>query len=1340
MLQKKLQKTASFLGLVLLSCLLPTVLLVSPVGAAALTAEPPLSGQLPNELLEGGKLRIDGSNQMTAINQVLKQRYEKQFPGSKVELRDRGTEAALEELKTGEIDLAAIGRPLTATEKAEGLIEVPISAEKIAIIVGKNNPFQGSLTLEQLSQIFRGEITNWAEVGGADAAIRVIDRPEFSDTRLALQQYQIAAPDLDSETVTRLKRDDTVAVLDALGRDGIGYAIASQLVNQNKARPLQLVITQTVLPDDLRYPYSQTRGYAYRQDPGSVAQAFLGFAATPPGQAAVSAARLEEAKAIAAGRSITLPPPPPPPALLPDASPVAEPDRRRFLWVLLPLLLLGLLVRWLTQRRTKPIAPAPIEPAAPAVPGQAELASPSLEKLDADWLEDEPASVPEVESAPTAAPINEPISELSEPAVEAAIEPAVEPASELIREPSIEPALEPGNQPANELPNRSKLRGITSLRSTASALFYRPQQAAGYVTQGCLDQLEIAPLADLPLAEPVGLDDLPAPGTVIEADLMPVDLVGADLDVAALAEQPLSGTEVPSASAGLEVEAETAEAPQTAEAEILAEAVGLEGDDTEAAVAEVTVIEETVTEVTVTEAALIEETVTEGTLTEQTVPEQTVPEQIAPGAVPEVAVPKTVPEIISDAAGGDAVEDDASGGNAAGDDAIAEVPELAPIEPVVAEPLDSGLPAAPAAIAELAELEAAALASNLMPSDPADPAVTAGSAAPEAVIAQPTGELEPELPRLGRGPVKQTLLDYLARQGKTPTTATVQETYQALATLLCDRLLNLQGPDPLPAGTRLVGEISAEYLPGPHLENSLVNLGLLDETRRAVQELGLNWQQLLDQEEEPGLGRGGLGRLMVCYLDSLATANIPAIGYGIRYEYGIFDQEIQNGWQVEVTDTWLRNGNPWEVERPERSVLVPLGGTTEAYIDDQDRYRVRWLPAESVEGIPYDTPVPGYQNQRVSLLRLWRAEAGDLCKVLYPVDIELQGKALRLKQQFFLVSCALQDALRLHLEAGEPATTLAERFALQINDTDPTLAVAELMRLLVDEQGLPWDQAWQVTQATLAYTNHSLMPETLDDLWAVDLVGHFLPRHLEIIYEINYRLLEAVKAKYPGDQPRLNRMSLIEEQGERHIRLNSLACVGCHAVNGVSDLHTDLLKHTILRDFYELYPEKFSSQTNGVSPRRFLLQANPEAATLITSRIGNGWITDLSQLIHLERYASDPVFSSEWLRIKQAAKRHLATHILEQTGVEVNPNSLFDVQAMVMHEYKRQHLNLLHLLTLYNRIKANPNLDLVPRTVIFAGKAAPDYFTAKLMIKLIHAVAEVVNADPDVRGRLKVVF
>ena len=606
-----------------------------------------------------------------------------------------------------------------------------------------------------------------------------------------------------------------------------------------------------------------------------------------------------------------------------------------------------------------------------------------------------------------------------------------------------------------------------------------------------------------------------------------------------------------------------------------------------------------------------------------------------------------------------------------------------------------------------------------------------------------TATPEPPLPEIS---FKQDFLDSLFRLGKSPETATSQDSYTALANLVRDRLLQLKTPEAqLRQGDRLVGEFSAEYMPGLHLASNLLSLDLTDSVRQAMQELNINLDDLLAQEEESGLGRGGLGRLMVCYLEALATAKVPAIGYGIRYEYGIFDQEISNGWQIEIADEWLRNGNPWEVERPELAVEVQFGGRTEAYteahIDGQERYRVRWVADETVRGVPYDTPIPGYKSSGVSLLRLWKAEAAEnFSKVLYPSDTEFQGKQVRLKQQIFFVSCSLQDLIRMHLESDGMIATLPDRFALQLNDTDPLIAIAELMRLLVDEQNLAWDQAWQITQSCFAYTNHSLLPEALDyTQYALNLVGALLPRHLEIILEINDRFLEDVRSRFPEDEDRVQRMSLIDERGDRYVRMVYLACLGSHAVNGVSALNTAILQHLIVPDFYELYPEKFSTKTNGVSPRRFLALSNPRLSELITSKIGDRWITDLSQLSRLEEFADDAEFRSQWRQVKQAMKQELADTI-RQSGTAVDVNSLFDVQAIEIHEHKRQHLNLLHIITLYNRIKANPRLELPSRTFIFSGKAAPDYSAAKLIVKLIHAIAEVVNADPDVQGRIKVVF
>jgi len=490
---------------------------------------------------------------------------------------------------------------------------------------------------------------------------------------------------------------------------------------------------------------------------------------------------------------------------------------------------------------------------------------------------------------------------------------------------------------------------------------------------------------------------------------------------------------------------------------------------------------------------------------------------------------------------------------------------------------------------------------------------------------------------------------------------------------------------------------------------------------------------------------------------------IPAIGYGIRYEFGIFDQEIRDGWQVEITDKWLELGNPWEICRPEIAYRVGWRGFTEDYTDIDGYQRRRWVPGRVVKGEAYDYPVPGYRNRVTNLLRLWAAEAvesfdfadfnvGDyygavqekvisesVTKVLYPNDEPEVGKRLRLAQQHFFVSCSLQDMIRIHLVRKNSLDSFHQSFAVQLNDTHPAIAVAELMRLLVDEHLLPWEQAWEITRRTLAYTNHTLMPEALET-WPLPLFAEYLPRHLEIIYEINRRFLDEVRCKYPLDEDRLRRLSLIEEDGVKSVRMANLACVGSHAINGVAALHTELLKHTMLKDFHDLWPEKFLNVTNGVTPRRFLALSNPSLSHLISRKIGETWLTHLEELRRLEEFAEDLEFHRDWRRVKLANKKTLAAVIQERTGVKVNPESLFDIQVKRIHEYKRQHLNVLHIITLYNRLKQQPGLNLTPRTFIFGGKAAPGYFMAKLIIKLINSVAEVVNNDPDVKDRLKVVF
>ena len=590
--------------------------------------------------------------------------------------------------------------------------------------------------------------------------------------------------------------------------------------------------------------------------------------------------------------------------------------------------------------------------------------------------------------------------------------------------------------------------------------------------------------------------------------------------------------------------------------------------------------------------------------------------------------------------------------------------------------------------------------------------------------------------------------------------------YRALALAVRDRLQHRWAQTTelyLKQADKVVCYLSAEFLMGPYLGNSLLNLGLISQATEAVRELGLEPDDLLAQEEEPGLGNGGLGRLAACYLDSLATLERPAVGYGIRYEFGIFDQEIRDGWQHEVTDKWLRFGNPWEIDKPETAYTVGFGGQSQTWTDAAGRTRVRWVPHNVVRGVANDTPIPGYRVNTCNTLRLWSAEAvesfdfdafntGDyyaavenkvvsenLTKVLYPNDEPATGKRLRLAQQYFFVSCSLQDMLKLLELRGEPPSAFARRFAVQLNDTHPSIGVAELMRLLVDERDLPWDDAWQITVATFGYTNHTLLPEALET-WPLPLFRDLLPRHLEIIYEINRRFLDDVRRRYPGDEARVARLSLIGEGGEQRVRMAHLATVGSHAINGVAALHTELLKASVLKDFYALWPERFSNKTNGVTPRRFFELANPGLASLVTRTVGDSWTKDLTALRALEPFAAEPTFGAEWRAVKRANKERLASWLERQTGVAIPPSWLFDVQVKRIHEYKRQHLNVLNIIGRYCRLKANPDLDLPPRAFIFGGKAAPGYFLAKRIIKLVNAVGEVVNADPIVSQRMRVAF
>ena len=582
-------------------------------------------------------------------------------------------------------------------------------------------------------------------------------------------------------------------------------------------------------------------------------------------------------------------------------------------------------------------------------------------------------------------------------------------------------------------------------------------------------------------------------------------------------------------------------------------------------------------------------------------------------------------------------------------------------------------------------------------------------------------------------------------QAKSPSLATRHDHYLCLALAVRDRLLH-SWVDTAETYTsehvRTAVYLSAEYLLGPHLENTLVNLGLRQEAEEACAELGLSLEELIAEEPEPGLGNGGLGRLAACFQESMATLELPAIGYGIRYEFGIFRQQIGPHGQLESTDPWLARGNPWEVIRPEWSYPVQIGSHT-------------------VIGVAYDTPILGYGVHTANTLRLWSAQAPDafdfasfnagdytravlqkvqsetLSKVLYPNDEMEQGKRLRLSQQIFFVSCSLQDMFRILKGQGLAVTDFHRKYALQLNDTHPAIAVAELMRLLIDEHGVDWDTAWTITTTTISYTNHTLLPEALE-CWGLELFEQLLPRQLEIIYEINTRFLRLLRLKYPGRPEILEKLSLIQEGPQRKVRMAHLAVVGSHRVNGVAQLHSELLVKNLFHDFAELWPDRFTNITNGVTPRRWLAVANPGLASLVDGAIGSGWRRDLQQLSQLEPFAADSGFLERWRAMREQAKQRLAATIRQDTGVLVDPASLFDVQVKRIHEYKRQHLAALQIVERYLRLRAGE--DLPPRTVIFGGKAAPGYAMAKLIIRLIVGIADIVNMDPAMDGRLRVVF
>ena len=594
--------------------------------------------------------------------------------------------------------------------------------------------------------------------------------------------------------------------------------------------------------------------------------------------------------------------------------------------------------------------------------------------------------------------------------------------------------------------------------------------------------------------------------------------------------------------------------------------------------------------------------------------------------------------------------------------------------------------------------------------------------------------------------------------------ATERDEYTAFANAVRDRIverwINTQEVY-LQKNTKRVYYLSLEFLMGRLLGNNVINLKADQLCREALKEYGIDWNDLRDHEMDAGLGNGGLGRLAACYLDSMSTLDLAGMGYGLRYDYGIFRQKIVDGAQVEEPDGWLKNGYPWEMERPEYSQLVHFGGHVEC-LNVNGRQQWRWVATEHVEGVPYDLPIVGYRNA-VNTLRLWSARAVEefdladfnkgsyveaveskvlaenLTKVLYPNDNTMAGKELRLRQQYFFVACSLKDILRRYRELNKTWDALPDKVFIHLNETHPALVIPELMRILIDHEGLGWDEAWDLTRRSTGYTNHTILPEALEK-WPVAMMEKLLPRHLQIIYEINGRFLQEISAQYPGDVKRLQRMSLIDENGERYVRMAHLCIIGSSSTNGVAELHSQILKDSLFKDFYEIAPEKFHNVTNGITPRRWLLKANPMLAQLISESIGEEWITQLDRLRELERFADNGDFLNALAKIKYSNKRQLSNWVQSELGVKLDPGAIFDVQVKRLHEYKRQLMLALYIIIFYNRLINDPSYDPVPRNFIFAAKAAPGYHMAKLIIRLIHGIAKVVNSNPKTRGRLSVAF
>lgn len=616
-------------------------------------------------------------------------------------------------------------------------------------------------------------------------------------------------------------------------------------------------------------------------------------------------------------------------------------------------------------------------------------------------------------------------------------------------------------------------------------------------------------------------------------------------------------------------------------------------------------------------------------------------------------------------------------------------------------------------------------------------------------------------------PMKESILEHLQLTlAHDPAIATKRDWWTCISLAVRDRMVNNMiktQATHFETQTRRVYYLSLEYLMGRMLVNNLHNTGVYDEAREAIESLGLDWDEIVEEELDMGLGNGGLGRLAACFLDSLATLDLPAVGYGIYYEFGLFKQEFVNGHQVEHPDSWKKFGTPWEIVRPEYTQHIKVYGRVEQIFDEFGDSREVWVDTKTIEGVPYDIPIAGYGTNTVNFLRLWSSRASEdfdldefnkgdyveavrekaigetISKVLYPNDRTENGKELRLVQQYFFVTCSLHDIIRRFRTTHDDWDDFPDQVSIQLNDTHPAIAVVELMRILVDEERLEWNYTWELVTRTFSYTNHTLLPEALER-WSVPLFEKVLPRHMNIIYGINSQLMDTVEARWPGNDAMKETVSIIEENHPKMVRMANLAVVGSHTVNGVAAIHSELLKTRLFPEFDALYPGKLTNMTNGITPRRWLLACNRDLAALITSKIGNSWTKNLSDLKKLEKYADDPAFQDAYMGIKHANKVALAEVIEKDCGIQVDPNALFDVQIKRLHEYKRQHLTLLHILHLYRKLLHNPDLDIVPRVFIFGAKAAPGYYLAKTIIKAINAVGEVINNDERIKGKLKVAF